>query len=123
MKRLLLIIAALFISFNTFAQEITIDGIRYYLENNEAYVVGNDKDFDPVTLTIPEAIEYGNTTYQVVAIDPNAFVCSNLTTVVIPSGVREIGNKAFYEAPNLVKVECLSTTPPTMSQYFITTLI
>ena len=116
MKRLLLIIAALFISFNTFAQEITIDGIRYYLENNEAYVVGNDKDFDPVTLTIPEAIEYGNTTYTVVQIDANAFVCSNLTTVVIPSGVREIGNKAFYEAPNLVKVECLSTTPPTMSQ-------
>ncbi|MBO5849226.1 MAG: T9SS type A sorting domain-containing protein [Bacteroidales bacterium] len=118
MKRLLLIIAALFISFNTFAQEIetTVDGIIYFLENNEAYVVGNDEDFDPVTLTIPEAIEYGNTTYTVVKIDANAFVCSNLTTVVIPSGVREIGDKAFYGSTNLVKVECLSTTPPTMSQ-------
>lgn len=118
MKKLLLIIAALFISFNTFAQEIetTVDGIKYFLENNEAYVVGNEEYCDPVTLTIPEAIEYGNTTYTVVQIDANAFVCSNLTTVVIPSGVREIGNKAFYEAPNLVKVECLSTTPPTMSQ-------
>lgn len=118
MKRLLLIIAALFISFNTFAQEIetTVDGIIYVLENNEAYVVGNDEDFDPVTLTIPEAIEYGNTTYTVVKIDANAFVCSNLTTVVIPSGVREIGDKAFYGSTNLVKVECLSTTPPTMSQ-------
>ena len=118
MKKLLLIIAALFISFNTFAQEIetTVDGIIYFLENNEAYVVGNDEDFDPVTLTIPEAIEYGNTTYTVVKIDANAFVCSNLTTVVIPSGVREIGDKAFYGSTNLVKVECLSTTPPTMSQ-------
>lgn len=118
MKKLLLIIAALFISFNTFAQEIetTVDGIKYFLENNEAYVVGNEEYCDPVTLTIPEAIEYGNTTYTVVQIDANAFVCSNLTTVVIPGGVREIGNKAFYEAPNLVKVECLSTTPPTMSQ-------
>lgn len=118
MKKLLLIIAALFISFNTFAQgnETTIDGIIYFLENNEAYVVGNDEDFDPVTLTIPEAIEYGNTTYTVVKIDANAFVCSNLTTVVIPSGVREIGDKAFYGSTNLVKVECLSTTPPTMSQ-------
>lgn len=118
MKKLLLIIAALFISFNTFAQEIetTVDGIKYFLENNEAYVVGNEEYCDPVTLTIPEAIEYGNTTYTVVKIDANAFVCSNLTTVVIPSGVREIGDKAFYGSTNLVKVECLSTTPPTMSQ-------
>ena len=118
MKKLLLIIAALFISFNTFAQgnETTIDGIIYFLENNEAYVVGNDEDFDPVTLTIPEAIEYGNTTYTVVQIDADAFVCSNLTTVVIPGGVREIGNRAFLGSTNLVKVECLSTTPPTMSQ-------
>ncbi len=118
MKRLLLIIAALFINFNTFAQEIetTVDGIIYFLDNNEAYVVGNDEDFDPVTLTIPEAIEYENTTYQVVEIDANAFVCSNLTTVVIPGGVTKIGNNAFYGSTNLVKVECLSTTPPSMSQ-------
>lgn len=123
MKKLLLIIAALFINFNTFAQEIeiTVDGIIYSLENNEAYVVGNDEDFDPVTLTIPEAIEYENTTYQVVEIDADAFVCSNLTTVVIPGGVKKIGNNAFYDAPNLVKVECLSTTPPSMSQSTSTT--
>ena len=52
MKKLLLIIAALFISFNTFAQEIetTIDGITYFLDldNNEAYVLCNDENFDPV---------------------------------------------------------------------------
>lgn len=118
MKRLLLIIAALFISFNTFAQEIytTVDGIIYFLYNNEAYVVGNDEDFNPETLTIPEAIKYENTTYQVVAIDPNAFDCPNLTTVVIPSGVNDIGNNAFYKSTNLVKVECLSIEPPTISQ-------
>lgn len=116
MKKLLLIIAALFISFNTFAQEVIIDGIKYFLYNNEAYVMSHEKDFNPETLIIPEAIENGNTTYTVVSIMASAFVCSNLTTVEIPSGVIEIGNNAFYNSTNLVEVKCLSTEPPTISK-------
>lgn len=114
MKKLLLIIAALFVSFNTFGQ--TINGIEYELEGNYAYIIGHEYGFNPTELIIPETITYGNTTYTITVIDPSVFSdCTNLKTLEIQSSIT-IGRKAFNNGC-LVEVTCKSTTPPTIGSY------
>ena len=45
---------------------------------------------------IPASVTFGDTEYQVTAIDSFAFAtCTDLTSVVIPEGVTTIGNSAF----------------------------
>lgn len=114
MKKLLLIIAALFISFNTFAQEeITIDGIIYEIDGTDLYIIDHEADFNPTELIIPETITYQNKTYKIKEIDKDVFSnCTNLTTLEIQSRIT-IGRKAFNN-DCLVKVTCKSTTPPSI---------
>lgn len=54
---------------------------------------------------IPKTVTYNETTYQVVAIDAQAFeYCKNLTSVTIPEGVTTIGSAAFQSCTGLISV-------------------
>lgn len=106
MKRLLLIIAALFISFNTFAQEVIIDGIKYNIIDipeimTVTSVIGPEDDSRPEEITIPQKIYYNNKYYTVNAIKNYAFgdylikvTCESVT----PQAVNE---KSFGSNPEL----------------------
>ena len=111
---------------NVNAQEVNVNGIRYYLNGNNASVMkGGDYKGD---ITIPATITYEGATYNVIDILIAAFYncteltsitlpssidqvldwafegCTGLTTVTFPEGVRLISNSVFYNCTNLTSV-------------------
>lgn len=77
--------------------EVTIDNIQYELDssNNTAKVVCKESKYAG-DVVIPSHIYIDGIEYAVVVIGNWAFdSCSNLSSVVIPSSVNEIGQWAF----------------------------
>ena len=67
------------------------------------YSLSNSEDL--ISVTIPETVAYGGTTYHVTRIGDGAFTdCPNLTSVTIPQSVTFIGKKAFERCKNLASV-------------------
>ena len=97
MKRLLLIIAALFISFNTFAQETIIDGIKYKKEvwNDYVIVSGYTSDMQK-DIEIQGNVNINGTEFTVKEIGSGVFANTNLETVIIPNTIQIISSGAFY---------------------------
>lgn len=123
---------------NTFV----VDGIYYSsLNGNTAKVVANEnvEGYYTGDVVIPSTVTYQGTTFDVVAIDDNAFDgcydltsvvigenvtsigeqafqgCSGLTSVTIGSNVASIASKAFSYCNALATVTCLGTVPPVMA--------
>lgn len=123
---------------NTFV----VDGIYYSsLNGNTAKVVANEnvEGYYTGNVVIPSTVTYQGTTFNVVAIDDNAFDgcydlasvvigenvttigeqafqgCSGMTSVTIGSNVASIGSKAFNYCNALATVTCLGTVPPAMA--------
>ena len=88
-------------------EEVTIDGIQYYLDRRnggKATVRGYD-DSLPADVTIPETITYGGKEYTVTNIRKDAFrCCGKLQTVKIPESVENIGPGAFYVCSSLQSI-------------------
>ena len=144
MKKLLLIIAALFISFNTFAQSsyVTTDnGITYkYVKSTKTYTVYEfDFESTPNELEIKSEIEFDGKKYAVTKIADEVFYdLVSLKNINIPNSITDIGSGAFYNTliteitiPNSVTniggrvfgndntssletLHCESVTPPTI---------
>ena len=119
-----------------------VDGIYYCSMNGTtAMVVANEnvEGYYTGDVVIPSTVTYQGTTFDVVAIDDNAFDgcydltsvvigenvtsigeqafqgCSGLTSVTIGSNVASIASKAFSYCNALTTVECLGTVPPVMA--------
>ena len=57
------------------------------------------------SLTISSSFTYNGETYTVTAIDEDAFSnCTSLTSITIPSSVKEIGPSAFYQCTSLTNI-------------------
>lgn len=57
------------------------------------------------SLTISPSFTYNGETYTVTAIDEDAFSnCTSLTSITIPSSVKEIGPSAFYQCTSLTNI-------------------
>ena len=56
-------------------------------------------------IVIPQFVNYNNDTYRVVRISDYAFQTDNITSIVLPEGLKSIGNKAFYSCENLTSIE------------------
>lgn len=97
MKNLLLIWCLLF-PLSLWAYDVEIDGIYYNLHSkSKTATVTQGDNYYSIKCTIPEFIEYSGETYTVTEIGLSAFGHSkNLTTVILPSSIVEIGEKAFY---------------------------
>ena len=107
MKRLTLLFCVLISSAWAFANVVEIDGIYYNLiiKVKEAEVVANPSSYYSGNIVIPDNVKYNGEIYNVTSIEGFAFCnCSDLTSIVIPSGVVTIGEEAFYECKGLTSV-------------------
>ena len=84
--------------------EFTVDGIKYKVpdENeNTVEVVKNDPKYSG-SVVIPSTVTYDSKTYNVTGIGHSAFFnCSGLTSVTIPEGVTYIRDHAFFGCEGL----------------------
>jgi hypothetical protein len=97
MKKLLLLTTALLISLASMAYDVEIDGIYYYLYNNDKTAeVANGTDKYSGEVVIPSSITQGSIEYEVTSIGNYAFnQCTELTSVVIPETVKYIGPRSL----------------------------
>lgn len=77
------------------AQEnVTIDGINYYLYNDEATIM-----VQPETLSgniiIPATVSHNGKEYEVVRIADNAFERTDITSIELPEGITALSNNCF----------------------------
>ena len=99
---LLLAVAA---SVGTMFAQVTIDGLKYNLNNElqTAEVARNSSASGDII--IPSSITYNEITYSVTSIGYEAFEnCSSLTSVTIPNSVTSIGESAFDGCSGLTSV-------------------
>ncbi len=111
MKRLIIFLALLLPSIANAKERIQINGIWYYLyEDNHTAVVTNENGSWGVEsysgdVIIPPSVSCDGTTFQVTSIGNYAFYsCNRLTSVKIPQGVKHIGYFAFQNCTNLTSV-------------------
>lgn len=112
MKKIFLISALLTVSLFGFATIVNIDGVYYYLdeENKTAEVtyeeLVSDNNYPELTsVTIPETVTFNSTTYSVTSIGRYAFaLCFGLTSVEIPNSVTSINQYAFMDCTGLTSV-------------------
>ncbi|WP_109299598.1 leucine-rich repeat protein [Aquimarina sp. AU474] len=119
------------ISFGNF----TIDGIKYAITSSREVMVVDYSDTTTAVI-IPETVDHGGNTYDVIAIGEEAFQNNELvsveipssvtsigemafsdnllTEVTIPGSVQSIGSQAFYNNPTLDLVTVGANTPPAL---------
>ena len=127
MKRFLLLFSALMLScIALWAHDVEIDGIYYYLDEDDNTAWVTYRGDDPYSyieysgsITIPETITYYSQTYSVTSIGSFAFSsCSGLTSVTIPNSVTSIGYEAFSGCSGLTKVNYLGSVDKWMEIHF-----
>ena len=101
-KSLMMFISALMASVAS-AYDAKIDGICYNLvpKANMAEVVAGDDKYSG-QVVIPSTVEYEGTTYNVTSIAERAFgSCSELTSVLLPKGIKEIKPETFSDCTEI----------------------
>ncbi len=79
--------------------------------------IGNSAFYYCTSLTqvvIPESV-------QTIG-DWNFYHSDNLTTVILPSTLQSMGSDCFGSCPNISRVTCRATTPPTLGNYCFSTV-
>ncbi len=121
----------------TFTEEVTIIDLKYRLFSDGTATVARQPSSLSGTISVFDDFLYHGTTYRVVAVDDEAFRgtainyinfscslprigarafadCSQLTSVVLPQGLKSIGDMCFYNCPQLTVFVCNNTVPPTL---------
>ncbi len=109
----------LFIATIVQAQKFKVDQLYYEVTTGNNVAVVSEKDDYPYwdtkpagDITIPEAVTYESTTYNVTSIGEWAFsYCDGLTTVTIPNSVTNIGEWAFIKCTGLTEIVVESSNP------------
>ena len=85
--------------------DVTIDGLKYHIENGTATVSGVENQTTITNVTIPEKINYNEKSYAVISIGFHAFYyCTSLTSVEIGDNVTTIDSEAFAKCTSLTSV-------------------
>jgi len=100
MKRILFISAlCAFSVVGVQAQEVMIGGLKYHLRSDVHEATVSNGNSWTGSLTIPSVVSYEDQDYEVTMVEWLAFdECKTLTSVTIPSKVREICHYCDYEA-------------------------
>ncbi len=104
LRRLFAAVLLLTVSTLSWADEITVDGIKYdaVKSTKQATVISNIYSGDVV---IPSSFMYDDVEYSVTSIGDNAFSdCEGLTSVTIPNSVTNLGSSAFQDCPGLTSI-------------------
>ena len=89
-----------------FAEEVTINGIKYDVitKAKQATVISGDTKYSG-NIVIPSEITYNNVTCSVTNIGSGAFYdCDGLTSITIPNSVTSIEDYAFYSCSGLTSI-------------------
>ena len=95
---------ALLVSTFTFAYDIQVDGIYYYVNASDltCKVTSNGNNSYSGDINIPETINFKNKTLKVIGIGYEAFYnCTDLTSITIGESVVNIEERAFYGCSSL----------------------
>ncbi|WP_408071891.1 leucine-rich repeat protein [Butyrivibrio sp. JL13D10] len=85
--------------------EFTSAGKVYRINGDDTLALVKTEDKKAKTVSVPSNVVYENRTYSVTEINSKACKgMKKLKSVNIPMTVTKIGNKAFYNCPNLKKV-------------------
>lgn len=124
LRKIVSLIILLTVSISVCSQIVNVDGLYYYLENdNTCRLTGMSLygDYYSGDITIPSSIVSENETYEVTQIDDYTFYCcEDLTSVQIPSSVKRIGEGAFYgcsKLTNLTLPGSITTIEPSTFSY------
>ena len=105
--RALFLSLAVLLSLPMLALEVEIDGINYELdyEMYQATVIAKGSGKYSGEIVIPASVAYNGTTCSVTSIGHSAFyMCSGLTSVIVPKSVTSIENRAFASCSALNSV-------------------
>ena len=105
MKKLFLLLCLLCMAGQAMAQTL-IDGIYYNLDSGSgtAEVTSGSSTYSG-SMSIPENVIYGGTTYPVTSVGNSAFFnCWGLTSVTIGNSVTSIGDGAFERCSVLTSI-------------------
>lgn len=93
------------------AYDASVNGLYYNLNAETKTAEVTKGDYKQVgSVTIPETITIGATTYTVTSIGDEAFeLCKNLNSVTIPSTINRIGKNAFYQCLEMTSVNIPSS--------------
>ncbi len=100
MKKIILLFFWIPIIANAFTGKVEIDGIWYHIvtKGNSAEVISNTTipGFYSGDIEIPSSVVYEGITCNVTSIGDKAFYnCPNLTSITIPSSIESISIAAF----------------------------
>ena len=97
------------------AQNVTINGIRYYLYPETHETAINNRSTWVGELEIPSEIEHNGEKYFVVGMKSNAFDdCTELTKVKIPKTINSIIHRVLTDDPNVSG----QTSPDAMNPFY-----
>lgn len=107
MKYLLLTISVFLSTLNAFGQQtFTQDGMKFTVLGDGESVSVAANDHEITAADIPSSVLFHCKTYQTTAIEANGFQsCSKLTSVSVPSSIREVGDAAFWECRHVASIE------------------
>lgn len=103
-KKLFMLLAAVLLGWETHAEEITINGLKYKCDDATmtATVVGTEEGFNDTDIVIPEMVNG----YTVTVIGKKAFQSKqSIIHFKAPSTLLSIGYRAFAESENLQTIE------------------
>ena len=114
-KKLLTLAVALLAATGAWAQNsFTVNGLNY----QETGVGTGQVKITGYTIELPETVSPSSGgSYTVTKIGDEVFAnCTNLTEVIFPSTITEIGEYAFYYSRDLTSITCYASTPPAMGE-------
>ena len=120
-KTLITLGCALFVVIGAWAQNsFTVNGLNYQetgVGTGKVKITGYTIEPTGV-FDIPETVSPSSGgSYTVTKIADEVFAnCTNLTEVIFPSTITEIGEYAFYYSRDLTSITCYASTPPAMGE-------
>ena len=111
MKKLLLSLLFMALPLLVSAYDVTVNGLYYNLDADAKTAEVTNGDSKQVgSVSIPESIIVGLTTYTVTSIGDEAFdMCTKLNAVTIPNTVTRIGKSAFYQCLEMTSINIPSS--------------
>ncbi len=96
--------------------DISQDGFKYRVKTGDSRMASVSGCVSSEYIVIPDTLLFNEVKYCVEKIDGLAFSGCGMSSVVIPSGVSEVGSRAFNGCGNLSVVVSLNTTPPACAE-------